>query len=181
MSDSTPKQGLRAPWTGEWNADEKRRILESAQGMSMAEIFAFAIAREREAQQFYRAAGALLTAPGADAMLADLYREEVRHEQLLEQARLDRRIEPVGKPRGYADLGLAELLSPVDLDAAGTVQDVLIAAIKEEAFSAAFYRAVADQVEKEETKNFFQRLSYEETQHQRQLETWYDDHILTDN
>lgn len=176
-----PKKAVFAPWAGHWNAEEKQRILDTARQMSPAEVFAFAIDREREAQRFYREAATFVATPGAGAMLGELEREEVRHEEILEQARRDRRVEPVGKARGYAELGLAEMLPTIKVMSESAIQDILIAAIKEEAFSAAFYRAVAAQVEKEETKSLFERLSYEETQHQRRLETWYDDHILTDN
>ena len=75
-------------------ANQSNLIL-AVRGMPLAEVFAFAIEREREAQRFYATARDLVRDPGGRAMLAELHDEEVAHERMLVDARENRRVEIV--------------------------------------------------------------------------------------
>jgi len=76
---------------------------------------------------------------------------------------------------------MAEMMPDVRITDDSTPQDVLIRAMKKEAFAAEFYAAAAKATDLPQAQNLFAHLSAEETQHKGMLETWYDDHILTDN
>jgi rubrerythrin len=160
---------------------DAKRVLAAVQGMPLGEVYSFAIERERDAQAFYKSAQSVVNDPGAQAMLADLYGQEVGHERLLTRARDEGKFDFVGQPRGFADLGLADLLPEVKIGPQSAPQDVLTAAIKKEAFAEAFYRAAESSVADPNARSLFAHLSSEERQHKNQLETWYDDHILTNN
>ena len=114
-------------------------------------------------------------------MLNDLYNEEVQHEKMLSKACEVGEIEIVGTPRGFADLGLAEMMPDVNISDDSSPQDILIRAMKKEAFAAEFYAAAAASTDLPQAQRLFAHLSVEERQHKGMLETWYDDHILTDN
>ncbi|MDP8224410.1 MAG: ferritin family protein [Candidatus Lernaella stagnicola] len=158
-----------------------QKLLATIKTMPLGEVYAFAIERERDAQTFYQEAAEVVTNPGARTLLADLYEEEVDHERILTEAREGGQVELVGKPRGFVELGLAEMMPDVKVLPQSTVQDILIRAIKKEAFAVEFYKAATAQTDDETAKKLFARLVEEETQHKAMLETWYDDHILRDN
>jgi rubrerythrin len=158
-----------------------KQLLAKVNDMPLAEIYAFAIEREQDAQAFYQTAREIVKDPGAQAMLGELYTEEVAHEKMLRAARETGKVELVGKSRGFVDLGMADYMVDLRLNAASSVQEVLTTAIKKEAFAEAFYRAAAEVTADTSAKKLFDRLTHEENQHKAMLETWYDDHILTTN
>jgi rubrerythrin len=160
---------------------DTQKILAAVKQMSLHEIYAFAIERERDAQAFYKTAQALVNDPGGKAMLGDLYREEAAHEAMLTAAQRGGKFEFIGVPRGFADIGMADFLPETRVTADSSPQEVLIAAIKKEAFAASFYRTAGESTAQPAARELFGRLALEEQQHQNMLETWYDDHILTTN
>lgn len=157
------------------------RIGKAISEMSLGEIYAFSIDREIEAQNFYKDALDIIRDPGGRTMLGDLYKQEVAHEKMLREAQERGKVEIIGKSRGLADLGIADLLPQVELGPASTPQEILMAAIKKEAFAIEFYAAAAQSVADPTAKELFGHLKAEESQHKSILENLYDDHILTDN
>ncbi|NLH49277.1 MAG: ferritin family protein [Myxococcales bacterium] len=160
---------------------DKERLLAAVKTMALGEVYSFAIDREREAQLFYKQAQDAVKNLGAKSMLAELYQEEVQHEQMLLRARKAEKIEIVGQARGFVDLGLADMMPDVRVRPTSTPQEILMAAIKKEAFAESFYLAAEEGTDNPDAKKLFAHLADEENQHKSMLETWYDDHILTNN
>ncbi len=157
------------------------RIGKIVSGMPLAEIYAFAIDREIEAQLFYKDALDVVRDPGARTMLGDLHKQEIMHEKMLRQAQSRGKVEIIGKPRGLTDLGLADLLPAVELGPKSTPQEILMAAIKKEAFAVEMYNAAVAATDDADAIELFAHLAKEETNHKVILENLYDDNILTNN
>jgi rubrerythrin len=157
------------------------KLLATVKDMPLGEVFAFAIEREQEAQMFYQTAQAAVSSQGAKVLLEELYQEEVDHEEMLVKARDGGQVDIVGRPRGFVDLGIAEMMPEIEVLPQATPQDILIRAMKKEAFAVEFYKAAARATDNVEAKTLFEHLAVEEREHKAKIETWYDDHILTDN
>jgi rubrerythrin len=149
--------------------------------MSLGEIYAFAIEREIDSQTFYKEALDIIRDMGARTMLGDLYQQEIMHEKLLREAQTKGRVELIGRPRGLTDLGLADLLPAVEIGPHSTPQEILMAAIKKEAFAVALYTAAETSVGNVDVQMLFAHLRVEEGQHKAILENLYDEHILIHN
>jgi len=158
-----------------------KRIAEMIQDMPLEEIYAFAIEREIEAQTFYKDALDIIRDPGGRTMLGDLYQQEIKHEKMLREAQERGKVEIIGKPRGLNDLGIADLLPQVELGPTSTPQEILMAAIKKEAFAVELYNQAAQIVSDTDARKLFNHLRNEETQHKAILENLYDDNILIHN
>jgi len=150
----------------------EKQMAKAAESMSLAEVYAFAIEREREAQAFYSESLKFTKDPGARAMLGDLYQQEIGHERMLMEAQNRGQFNAIGKPRGYQDLGLADQLPKIELGPKSTIQEILIAAIKKEALAEAFYAAAAKNAKDDNAVRLFTQLAAEEHGHKTQLETW---------
>jgi len=157
------------------------RISKIVSGMPLAEIYAFAIEREVEAQLFYKDALDIVRDPGARTMLGDLHKQEIMHEKMLRQAQERGKVEIIGKPRGLTDLGLADLLPAVEIGSKSTPQEILMAAIKKEAFAVEMYNAAVAATDDADAIELFTHLVKEETNHKVILENLYDENILTNN
>jgi rubrerythrin len=158
-----------------------QRVAQVVGGMTLGEIFAFAIEREIEAQQFYKDALDIIRDMGARTMLGDLKQQEIQHEKMLREARTTGKVETIGRPRGLNDLGLADLLPEIVIGPHSTPQEILMAAIKREAFSVALYAAAETAVDNLTAQKLFAHLRIEEGQHKAILENLYDEHILIHN
>lgn len=137
----------------------------------------FAIEGEREAEAFYKEWAAVVKSPAVVALLAELAATEHGHVEMLLRVMPEDLVG--GSAPEVSDLKLSELLVNVEASEGMSVQEAMIVAMKREEASAALYDELARLGG--EAQALFKALAKEERKHKRQLETEYDDQILTDN
>ena len=137
----------------------------------------FAIEKEREAEAFYKEWAAVVENPAVVALLAELAATEHGHVEMLSRITPD---DLVASHTGEeADFKLSDLLVEVEAWEGMSVQEAMILAMKREESSAALYDELARLGG--EAQSLFEALANEERKHKRQLETEYDEEILTEN
>jgi len=145
--------------------DELRRALD------------FAVAKEKEAEAFYKEWAGRAKDPTVKGLLAELAATERGHMEILSRVRPD---EMVAKgEEKIADLTLSDLLVEVKASAGMSLQQAMVVAMKREEASVALYERLAKLGG--ETQSLFRALANEERKHKVRLETEYDERILTDN
>ncbi len=145
--------------------DESRKALD------------FAIAKEREAEAFYKEWAQKVSDPAAKGLFAELAGIEHGHAEMLN------RITPADMMARYepppTDLHLSDWLVDVPASPDLTLQEALIVAMKREERAVALYTRLAEM--NGEAKSLFRALAREEASHKSRLEASYDDEILTEN
>lgn len=137
----------------------------------------FAVAKETEAEAFYKEWAGKVTSPATRALLAELAAAESGHKEMLSRIR----------PEDIIAKGMDESIAPglvdvlVDVKARKTmdVQEAMILAMKREAASVALYERMAEFGG--EAKALFLGLAKEEERHRDRLEAEYDVHITPEN
>jgi rubrerythrin len=146
---------------------------------SAEEILEFAIAKEREAQEFYRRMAGMAQGAGMSRMFEEFVAQEARHEAKLKGVRQGRKaLVPGGK---VPDLKIAEYTAPVEPGPDMDYQDALDVAMHREKAAFALYSDLAGATDDPELQELFSALAQEEAKHKLFLEREYDEHVLTDN
>ena len=137
----------------------------------------YAIAKEQEAEAFYKDWAAKAENPGVVALFAELAATEHGHAEMLSRVNPDELVaSSTDAPR---DLKLSEFIVEVEASEGMSLQEAMVVAMKREASAAALYDELARLGG--ETKALFEALAAEERKHKLQLETEYDEQILTEN
>jgi len=84
-----------------------------------------------------------------------------------------------GEETRVEDLNLSDFIAEVEAAPNLNLQQAMIVAMKREEAAAALYERLA--AVGGETKSLFEALANEERKHKLQIETEYDEHILTEN
>ena len=137
----------------------------------------FAVAKERQAEAFYKTWSQNAKDPGVQALFSELAAVERGHMEMLSRVRpeeiLARRIDD------RDDLKLSEYLVEVDPAPTMGVQEAMVLAMKREAVSVALYERLAEFGG--EAASLFRALAKAEQDHRDRLEVEYDEQILTEN
>lgn len=137
----------------------------------------FAIAKEREAEAFYKEWSQKASDAGVKSLYAELAGVEHGHAEML------RRITPSEMvARGEtapADFRLSDWLIDVPASPDLTLQEAMIVAMKREERAVALYTRLAEM--SGEADALFRALAREEAAHKSRLEASYDETILTEN
>lgn len=145
--------------------DESRKALD------------FAIAKEREAEAFYKEWSQKASDPAVKGLFAELAGIEHGHAEMLS------RVTPADMlARGETaptDFHLSDWLVDVPASPDLTLQEAMIVAMKREERAVALYTRLAEM--NGEATSLFRALAREESSHKSQLEASYDDVILTEN
>jgi rubrerythrin len=139
----------------------------------------FAIAKEKEAEAFYRDWAEKVTDPSAKALLNELKAAERSHFEMLSRITVDELVAEGKGSSGRPDLKIAELLVDVDPTPSMSLQEAMVVAMKREATSVALYEKLAQL--RGEAAALFHGLAEEERRHKSWLEKQYDEAILTEN
>ena len=137
----------------------------------------FAVAKEKEAEAFYKTWAQTAENPVVKGLFAELAAVEHGHMEMLS------RIEPeeilAKGTETVSDLSLSDAL--VDVEAAPNLdlQAAMILAMKREETAVALYTRLAEFGG--EAQPLFTALANEERRHKLKLEAEYDEHILTEN
>jgi len=136
----------------------------------------FAIAKEREAQDFYLEWAKKAQSPAIATLFAELAEAERGHETMLRSISVDQLLsetEPV------ADLGLSGILVEAPPSPGMTLQQALVLAMKREETSVALYERLA--TFGGPAAEIFKALAGEEKRHKLRLESDYEATILAEN
>jgi len=137
----------------------------------------FAIAKEREAEAFYKEWAAKVDNPAVEALFAELAGIEHGHMEMLSRITPDEIFAKNAGPQ--PDLKLSEFLVEADAGEDLTIQEAMILAMKREERAAALYERLA--ALGGEAASLLAALAREERKHKSRLEGDYDEHILTEN
>lgn len=137
----------------------------------------FAMAKEREAEAFYKEWSQRAKDPSVRGLFAELAGVEYGHLQMLQ------RISPedmIGRgSRTVDELGLSEAMVDVEVSEGLGLQGAMILAMKREEAAINLYAHLASWGG--QTAPLFEAMVKEERRHKAKLEVEYDRHILTEN
>jgi len=136
----------------------------------------FAIAKEEQAETFYREWADKARIPGVKTLFAELAAMERAHAEKLRQATPSTLIAAPDTP---SDLRLSELLVDIEASPSMSLQEAMIVAMKREEAAVELYERLATLGG--DAQPIFQALAEEERSHKHRLEMEYDDSILTEN
>jgi rubrerythrin len=146
---------------------------------SVADIIAFAVAREIEAAENYARMAGLARTPGLKELCLFLEGQEKEHRRLLEGL-TEATLRGLG-PALTADLRIVDTLADEKLAEDMTVQELLIFAARKEKRAAELYDSLARTAEGPKLKDLFLFLAGQEKDHKLKLETEYEKLLLQEN
>ncbi|MGD9368356.1 MAG: ferritin family protein [Desulfobacteraceae bacterium] len=144
---------------------------------NLTEIIDFAIAKEVEAEEFYRSVASQEAFAGKQEMFLEYAAEEKKHQALLEELKAGK----LGKQmenyefKWITDIKRSNYVHDVEYKPGMAYQDILMLACKREEKALALYNELQVKAENDEAKKVFKILCQEEAKHKLALETMYDD------
>ncbi|HCX73602.1 MAG TPA: hypothetical protein DHM37_07785 [Candidatus Cloacimonas sp.] len=144
------------------------------------EIINFAVARERDAVEFYQDLQKKAKFKAQKEMLKELENMEKGHIITLNKLR-KKGFAIVSEKKEVPDLKISNYIVNVATSENMTYQDILIVAMKREEASKNLYTDLAARLESREAQQVFQRLAQEEASHKLKFEKLYDEQVLKDN
>ena len=142
----------------------------------MQKALDFAVAKEREAEAFYKEWSQKAEDPTVKALFSELAGIEHGHAEILSRITPQ---EASARVAGTSELGASELLVNVKASPKLTLQEAMIVAMKREEVAMRLYTRLSEL--KGEAKSLFVALAKEEARHKASLQDQYDEHILSDN
>ena len=143
----------------------------------MRKVLDFAIAKEKEAEAFYKEWSQKAKDPAVQGLFAELAGVEHGHMEML--SRITPEEMAATGDSAVDELNLSELLINVEASPNLNLQESMILAMKREQGAVALYSRLAEL--NGEARPLFEALAKEEGRHKASLEAEYDEHILTEN
>ncbi len=143
----------------------------------MRKALEFAVAKEAEAEAFYKEWSQKAKDPSVQALFSELAGTENDHKEML--SRITPEEMAAADSSDAAELNLSDWLVGVEASPGLTLQEAMIVAMKREETSAKLYSKLAEM--NGEARSLFEALAKEERRHKARLETEYDEHILTED
>jgi rubrerythrin len=137
----------------------------------------FAIAKEKEAEAFYKEWSQKSKNPAVQGLFAELAGVEHGHMEILSQITPEEMISSGSSDA--QDLQLSDLIVDVVASPKLTLQEAMILAMKREEGAVKLYSRLAEM--NGEARSLFEALAKEEGKHKSKLEIEYDDNFLTEN
>lgn len=144
------------------------------------ELIDYAIKREEGAAKFYNRLQGMAKNEASVELLKHLEEMELDHAKILREFTKEDSTSGYVPPK-VNNLNLSELMVSNPPNEHMTYQDVLVVAMQNEEISKKLYEAMANKSDDEKTRNLFLRLAHEESKHKLEIETIYDEEILTEN
>ncbi len=146
---------------------------------NLDEIIDFAIAREVEAEEFYKSVSEQESFAGKKQMFLEYAAEEKKHQKLLEDLKAGKLGENIDgyKFKWITDIKRSNFVHEVEYKPGMAYQEILMLACKREEKALALYNELQVKAETEEAKRVFKILCQEEAKHKLVLETMYDDYM----
>jgi rubrerythrin len=143
----------------------------------MRKALDFAIAKEKEAEAFYKEWAQKVKDPAVQGLFAELAGIEHGHMEILSNITPEEMTS--SSVSDAQDLHLSDLLIDVVSSPNLTLQEAMILAMKREEGAVKLYSRLAEM--NGEAKSLFEALAKEEGRHKAKLEAEYDDNILIEN
>ena len=143
----------------------------------MRKALDFAIAKEKEAEAFYKEWSQKAKDPAVQGLFAELAGVEHGHVEILSQITPEEMA--AGGDSTVSKLNLSDLLVDVKASPKLNVQEAMILAMKREEGAVKLYSRLAEM--NGEARSLFEALAKEEGRHKAKLEAEYDDHVLIEN
>ncbi|MCK5246723.1 ferritin family protein [Candidatus Bipolaricaulota bacterium] len=143
----------------------------------MRKALDFAIAKEKEAEAFYKEWSQKAKDPAVQGLFAELAGVEHGHMEILSQITPEEMA--AGGDSTVSKLNLSDLLVDVKASPKLNVQEAMILAMKREEGAVKLYSRLAEM--NGEARSLFEALAKEEGRHKAKLEAEYDDHVLIEN
>ena len=143
------------------------------------EIIDYAIAREKEAEDFYNAISQEESMSGAREMLEEFAVMEQKHQVLLEKFKtkgLDKSLANYNF-KWIKDIKRSDYVVEMEYKKGMGYGDILLIASQREGAALKLYNALLAQAENEDAKQLFKVLCQEEAKHKKIFETKYDDYM----
>ena len=145
---------------------------------NLDDIIDFAIAREREAADFYRSVSEQESFRGKKEMFLEFAAEEGKHEQLLLDLKAGKTFGP--ELEGYSfkwitDIKRSDFVDEIEYKPGMAYNEILLMASKREEKALALYNECLANAESDDAKKVFKMLCQEEAKHKLALETMLDD------
>jgi len=144
---------------------------------NLTEIIDFAIAKEIEAEEFYRSVAAQESFAGKQEMFLEYAAEEKKHQSLLtnlKTGKTDKKLEDYDF-KWITDIKRSNYVHEVEYTPGMAYQDILMLACKREEKALLLYNELQARAETDEARKVFKVLCQEEAKHKLALETMYDD------
>jgi len=149
--------------------------------ISFKDAIEAAIKKEEDAVEFYLKALNIVKYSGSREMLNSFVEEEKRHVLLLTEAKESKKMLAVGKNNLPPDLSITKFLNDEEITEQSTPQDVMVAAMKNEANAVSLYAQQVKAFKGSELEALFQNLMNMEKEHKEYLESEYEKHFMPDN
>jgi rubrerythrin len=143
------------------------------------EIIDFAIAKEVEAEEFYKSVAQQESFAGKKEMFLEFAAEEKKHQTLLGDLKSGK----VGKSlddykfKWITDIKRSNYVHEVAYRPGMAYQEILLLACKREEKALALYNELQVKAEMDDARKVFKILCQEEARHKLALETLYDDYM----
>ncbi|MHC4388570.1 MAG: ferritin family protein [Planctomycetota bacterium] len=142
---------------------------------SIEEILDFAIAREIEANEFYKELAGQMENPAMRDVFEGFAREEMGHKAKLEAIKQG---DVAMAEEEVTNLGIADYIVDAEPQPDMSYADALMLAMRKEKAAYRFYLELAAVAEAEELTNTFLSMAQEEAKHKLRFEIEYDDVVL---
>ncbi len=143
--------------------------------LTVTEVLRMGVQRETESQNLYSELGQKVADPQAKYVFTKLFREEKRHQEILEGF-LAAGIRPgMLKPDAILDYRVAELLDQPEVKPEMTLPEVFLLAANREKMSNEFYLVMAEAYPRGDAKQLLLKLASQELGHKQKMETLYAD------
>jgi rubrerythrin len=146
---------------------------------SLDDILDYAIAKEKEARDFYLEISNEETLSGNRRLFQDFSKEEEKHVTLLEGLKAGGVVQGVEdyEFKWIKDIKRSDLVLDIDYRKGMHYRDILMLAIKREEKALKLYNDLLAQAETPEGAKVFKILCQEEAKHKLALESMYDDYM----
>src|SRR3974390_1805992 len=145
----------------------------------IGEVFDFAIEKKEASYRLYSKAAAMVTSPATRKMLDEMAEQELGHKRLLQGMDRDK----VHEYRfvKVPDLKIGDYLVDVEYRDDMTFREILVFAMKAEEAAFRLYSEASHLTDVPEIQRMLLMLANEEKKHKFNLESLYDDKILSEN
>ena len=146
---------------------------------NLTEIIDYAIAREVEAEEFYRSIAQQESFSGKKEMFLEYAAEEQKHQAILEDLKSGKMGEDLEgyKFQWITDIKRSNYTHEVEYSPGMAYQEILMLACKREEKALKLYNDLLAKAETGKAKKVFKILCQEEAKHKLALETMLDDYL----
>jgi len=144
---------------------------------SIAEILEYAIAREKEAAEFYLDISRQEPFAGAKETFERFAAEEQKHQVLLEEFEANKEKIAEYELKWVPDMKRSNYMVDMEYEKGMHYTDILRLAMKREEKALKLYNDLQAKTQDESYLKLFKILAQEEAKHKRALETLYDDYM----